>query len=389
MGAETHSARNTMDIELEDTAIAEAELLVLCLRGEPFPIAREIDWHSLLQLATDHGVLLLLHEAFLENAVQMPPFFAAAVEDRRNAAQRFAKELENLLQQFAEQDIEALPLKGPALAARLYGDVTMRSSVDLDLLVRRKDFPRAERLLSDLGFAAPAMADEYHRSFHRGGMHVELHFGIASPFTFPLDSFPFDLDEVWSRTQPGHFQGKPMRILSDDDLVLYLCLHGLKHGFARMIWIADIARALMRMRDCAPLALLQQARQRGLELPLLIGCEAVREALPQQFPPSMEAILAENSEAAERARRIVARLFVEGPGVSTDADIRNFYLQTEQSLNRRWRRRLSFFAPTPEDYAWAEGRRVHRGLAPLIRPFRLLQKYGLSRAWRILFPPPL
>ena len=53
--------------------------------------------------------------------------------------------------QFAERNIEVLPLKGPVLAEALYGDVTMRAYNDLDLLVRRENFHRAEVLLLDRG----------------------------------------------------------------------------------------------------------------------------------------------------------------------------------------------------------------------------------------------
>ena len=37
--------------------------------------------------------------------------------------------------------------KGPALAAQLYGDVTLRTFRDLDVLVTRADFPRARQAL--------------------------------------------------------------------------------------------------------------------------------------------------------------------------------------------------------------------------------------------------
>jgi hypothetical protein len=367
----------------------ETVLLITSLRGLPFLVPRDTDWEALLELAGEHGVLPILHPSLLEKGVEIPDSFTAAVRERREAAETLARELENLLKQFAERGIGVLPLKGPALAAALYGDVAMRSFYDLDLLVRRDDFERAELLLFDLGFAARGPVDDYHRGFRRGEVLLELHFGVASDLVFPLDSFPFDVDGVWSRALPGSFRGQPMHIMSDDDLVLYLCLHGLKHGFAKLIWVVDIGRALAHMRQSTPAQLAINARRRGLELPLLIGCEMVREILPQQSPQEVDAVIAESPEVAARARRVVARLFVEGPGVSNDAEIRSLYLQTEPSARQRWRRRLSFFAPTLEDYAWVERHRIYDGLAPVLRPFRLLQKYGPSRVWRILFPPPM
>jgi putative nucleotidyltransferase-like protein len=362
----------------------EAALLISCLRGQPFTVLQDLGWQVLLELAEAHGVLLLLDQAFRERHVQTPDFFATAVRKHLDVVARFAAELEELLKQLAKEGIEVLPLKGPVLAEALYGNVTMRSCDDLDLLVRREDFPRAGQLLLDLGFAARTAGDDYHRKFLREGVLVELHYGVASP-----RSFPFDLDGVWDRARSEQFRDQPMRVMSDGDLVLFLCLHGLKHGFSRLIWISDLARALESVRNDGAQELAKHAQRQGLEQALLIGCQIVREVLPQQLPSEMEALLAESPQAAERAQHAVKRLFSEGTGANNDPEIWGLYLQTEGSARQRWRRRLSFLMPTAGDYAWADRHRIYRGLMPAIRPFRLLHKYGASRAWRILFPPPV
>jgi len=362
----------------------EAALLLTCLRGLAFVVPQDTDWSALLALASAHGVLLLVYQALLERNAEIPGFFAAAVREHKDAAGKFAAELESLLKQFAERGIEVLPLKGPVLAEALYGDVTMRACDDLDLLVRREDLSQAERLLVDLGFAASGATDDYHHKFLRDGLLVELHFGVASP-----RSFPFDVDGIWARAENKRFRGAPMHVMSDGDLVLFLCLHGLKHGFSRLIWMLDVARAMRAMRDCSPEELAQRARQQGLVLALLIGCEMIREMFPQQLPQEMEVVIAKLPEETEQARRAVARLFAENAGVNNDPEIWSFYLQTESSARQRWCRRFRFFVPTVEDYAWAERHRIYRGFVPALRPFRLLQKYGPFRAWRILFPPPV
>jgi hypothetical protein len=362
----------------------EAALLIACLRGQLFSVPQDLDWQGLLELAEAHGVLLLLDQAFRERHVQTLDFFTTAVRKHLDVAARFAADLEELLQRFAKAGIEVIPLKGPVLAEALYGNVTMRSCDDLDLLVRREDFPRAGEVLFDLGFAARTAGDDYHRKFLREGVLVELHHGVASP-----RSFPFDLDGVWNRARSEQFRGQPIRVMSNGDLVLFLCLHGLKHGFSRLIWISDLARALNCMRNYSAQELAKYAQRQGLEQALLIGCLIVREVLPQQLPSEIETILAGSSQAAERARHAVRRLFSEGTGADNDPEIWGLYLQTEGSVRQRWRRRFTFFVPTAGDYAWAERHRIYRGLMPALRPFRLLHKYGASRAWRILFPPPV
>jgi hypothetical protein len=360
----------------------EASLLITCLRGESFVVPHNMDWHSLLGLATVNGVLHHVYQAFQEEDIAMPDFFEAAVEERSSVARLLAAELEDLLQHLADHKIEVLPLKGPVLAETLYGDAAMRASNDLDLLVHCGDFPRAEALLFDLGFVACSEADTYHRRFVRGEVSVELHFGIAPPLYFP-----FDQDGIWSRARRGEFRGKPIRVMAEDDLVLFLCLHGLKHTFSKLIWILDVAQALGTMRHDGYEVLTQHARQQGQEPCLMVCCEVVREMLPQRLPHGMGAVIARSSEAAAKARRFAARLFAGDMEQINNSSFWSLYLQLEPSARKRWFCRLNYFAPTAADYQWAESHRINRGLALFLRPFRLLRKYGPLRAWQIVFPP--
>jgi Uncharacterised nucleotidyltransferase len=370
------------EAELSRQPIDEAALLLTCLRDLPFLVPHDTDWQALLDMGSAHGVLLLLNRSLLEKKIEIPGFFAAAVRAEAERAEIFAGELQSVLQHFAQRGIESLPLKGPALAAALHGDATIRPCDDLDLLVRPRDFSAAESALIDLGFIARPKVDDYHRKFLRDDLMIELHFDVASP-----RSFPFDLDGVWNRAGQDIYRDVPMRVMSNHDLVLFLCLHGLKHGFSRLIWIMDLARALEKVphRTCEEMA--RSARRQGLELPLLIGCEIVRQTLAQQLPPELEAIIAGSPEVAEKARRAVAQLLTERTGENNDPEIWSFYLQMEPDSRQKWRRRLSFFTATVEDNAWAERHGFHHRLTPVLRPLRLLRKYGPARVWRILFPP--
>jgi len=367
-------------VELSRHTVDDAALLLACLRGLPITVPRDADWEGLLGLASTHGVLPLVHQSLLAQGIEEPDFFAAAVQESVDAAETFAAELESLLEQFAGQKIDLFPLKGPVLAETLYGSVTLRSCSDLDLLVRPEDFQRAELLLFQIGFTAQPV-DDYHRRFIRDGISVELHYGIA-----PLRYFPFDLAGIWARARRGEFRGHPIFIMSAGDLVLFLCLHGMKHGFSRLIWILDVARALARVPDVGYKELAFRARQQGVEPWLLIGCEMVREVFPQQLPREMDALIAQSPQTAARARGAAAQLFADPVN---DYTIRSLYLQTERSARWRWRRRFGYFAPTGKDHAWAERHRIYRGIVPVLRPFRLWQKYGPSRVWRTLFPPRL
>ena len=111
----------------------------------------------LCSAAVQHGMVGHLHRLI---AAQPDPSFAAFVAEplaklyrtsmQRNLHQ--AAELLRLLEQLRELGVEAMPIKGPALAEALYGDVTLRNWVDLDLVVRHEQVATARQVLLDVGF---------------------------------------------------------------------------------------------------------------------------------------------------------------------------------------------------------------------------------------------
>jgi Uncharacterised nucleotidyltransferase len=372
----------TNPIAHTEETLPEAELLILCLCGSPFSVPASVDWLALLKLAEKHSVLPLMNEALIANGAAMPAFFLRAVEESRAATTLLAVELEHLLAKFAQHKIEVMPLKGPLLAEALYGDITMRPSADLDLLVRDHEFSRAELLLQDAGWVARSAADDYHRGFLRDGMLVELHFGVASP-----QSFPFDLQGTWDRSTASTFRTQPIRVMSESDRALHLCLHGLKHGFGKLLWVADLKRALTLAAEHNPQELVNRASEQGLEQVLHISCAMVLEVFPQQLPAELIAVLAESPEDAASARANLRRLLTGSAKDTNSPELWSFSLQVQAYPLQRWARRWKALAPTSQDDRWAEDHRFPRELMPLLRPFRLLAKYGPRRAWQAMFPP--
>ncbi len=298
----------------------EAALLILCLRGVAVDTPAGIDWLAYQRLAEENGVLLPVHQQLKEMSAEMPVSFRRVVSAQRAAAEEMAAELESLLKVFQEHGIEVLPLKGPALALALYDDAAMRQANDLDLLVRRGDFPDAEALLLGLGFAGLGAAGDHDRRFLRRNLLVELHFELASP-----RFFPFEIQGIWDRSHLSDFHGIPVLAMYANDQVLYLCAHGLKHGFSRLVWILDLARALRGWSDGEYRDLVRQAQSQGLLAWLLIGCEVVRTMFPEQLPEGLNSATARFPAELKRARRAAQRLFPEKPDQEA-LDFRALYL---------------------------------------------------------------
>ena len=363
-----------------ETPFYEAALLIDLASGGVSMPAPGADWAVLGSLAKENGVLAHVYRALLQSGAEIPESFAQAAREENAAATSLAEELCTLLALFAQHAIDVLPLKGPALSLLLYGDAGMRFSHDLDLLVRREDFSRAEALLLCQGFAPSGPMDGYHRQFLRGGLSVELHFGLSDPRYFPMDT-----EAVWTRARAGEFLGIPAYAMCREDLALYLCCHAGKHGFSRLIWTLDFVQSLRDFRDSEYESLLKLAQRRDLAPWLFSACAVLRAVFPNLLPPALDALLYSFPTLNQRAERAAARMF-SGALESGVNNYRALYLQIEPNPWKRLRYSARYFDVSLPDHQWARRHHVPIGLMRLLRPFRLLEKYGVRKTFHTFFP---
>jgi hypothetical protein len=153
--------------------------------------------------------------------------------------------LVEILTAFSTAGVDALPLKGPVLGARLYGDPTLRVSNDLDLMVAREQVPAATDVLNGLGYqnseAQQRWKHLYHLTFHRrDSPPVELHFRLIGDLGVLIPS-----EEFLARAQPYQTDGGPScRVLSAEDELLFLVLHAAGHRLGRLAWLYDVKTLL-------------------------------------------------------------------------------------------------------------------------------------------------
>jgi hypothetical protein len=76
------------------------------------------------------------------------------------------------------------------------------------------------------------------------GLLLELQW-FPAPSVFALR---FDADSMWSRAKRTIFSGQHALSPSAEDLLILLSIHGWKHNWGRLIWVADIAQ-LIRTTD--------------------------------------------------------------------------------------------------------------------------------------------
>ena len=244
----------------------------------------------LVEVASEQGLAGLLHQAIGEQRVRWPD--AARMALRRAEQDDFTFGVRQLDTASRIQDLlgargaRCLPLKGAALAERLYDSVAHRPMADVDLLVL-DEWPRAVTLLEEAGFVELGQAG-HARAFldSASGVVVELHRGVTSCARL----FPLDLDATWRRSRRG--TGLMKRVPSSEDLLVHLALHAaFQHGLAlRLVQFLDFRRLLER-EPPEPALLAQVATGARAQRAVALALEAARVVVAAPIGPGLEKLI--------------------------------------------------------------------------------------------------
>lgn len=203
-------------------------------------IVSAVDQHDLVQ-ALDAQRLLPVGGARLEEAAGdlLDKQFRIAWQAGLHSSRARSLALEALTVKAIEllegEGIRAMPLKGPALAAALYGDPGMRVSDDIDLLVPAHALSRAAEIMRGLGYReAPLRPHPLHETMtHTDSWmpQIELHWRIH----WYEVRFSQDVLERASRDDGGR-----LRPRAGDQLAMLLLFFA-RDGFVGLRLAADIA----------------------------------------------------------------------------------------------------------------------------------------------------
>jgi hypothetical protein len=310
------------------------------LESERAPVDRE----ALVALAAKHGVLPLVPGARLKEHVQL------------NLA--LTGELLRLLAVFEKAGIGVIPLKGPILAETLYGDLGMRAFSDIDLLVHPNDRGRACRVLAKEGYRT-SFALHWTNSFRNkedelpfqdssGRMNMDLHWSLM-PSYCPQ---PVDAKELWERLETVNLAGRAVPVLGDEDLLLFLCVHGAKHLWERLRWICDVGRLTQVRRDLDWELVLRRAREQRCRRFLLLGLAVASEILGAEVPAEFMDAISTDRVLGSRVQIVRSRLFAGYPSPPPGMEQVGFNLPLVETPAGKLRYLHGMvLAPTEAEYA--------------------------------------
>lgn len=254
------------------------------------------DWEHIKVASQREGVACILYRNLTKLDL---PADAASIARRElgpiyytNAARNIGliKRAEEAASALGREGVASIVLKGAALAEELYGDIGLRPSTDIDLLVRREDLPLAHETLIRTGYYPPESYRDFLSAPAESGLNslvyipsdgsgsfIHLHWHIINS-TWPIESVVgrVDMRRIWSRARPAGSGKNGFLSLCPDHLLIYLCHHGMHHSFYRLILACDVNEAVRRYGPEADwAALMAEAGSFGLGLIVYCALRAV------------------------------------------------------------------------------------------------------------------
>lgn len=184
--------------------------------------AEEFESISTLLLASGAGALgwrRIQHSALQASSSAVELNHASRVQILQAAL--FEREIERVFSLLRGAGVEPLLLKGWA-AARAYAEPEWRPCGDIDLLVRPEQRGAAQRALQSLGTDARA---------------VDLHSNL-------MELSDRSVDDLFARSQLLRLGDTGVRVLAAEDHFGLLCIHLLRHGAWRPVWLCDVGASL-------------------------------------------------------------------------------------------------------------------------------------------------
>jgi len=289
-----------------------------------------IDWEEFLVLVRRHAVPALVYATLGRHAGDAVPQVVRETLRKNNSTIRHqalfqAAELVRLIKLFIGQGIELIPLKGVFLSHQLYGDAGMRSSVDLDILVKAEHVDRAEQILAEEGYYCDCHGLEltvrqkqhvrthiHHFDFvhSKSGLHVELHWNFG-PW------LPGQLTAFLSHTTRRELQGMSVDCLDDDATLLLLCDHGARQKWLKLKWLGDVARLLSSERSTGWDTLLDLAHEVDLQRTLAHSALLVHWIYCVPLPHALRSLIQNEIMSASVSERALETLLMSSEEVAS------------------------------------------------------------------------
>jgi hypothetical protein len=318
---------------------------------------------------------------------------------RNNAVDALAsmREVIEVTRVLSRDGIVCVPYKGVVLSAHLYGHPALRQSCDIDLVIHRSDLQAVRHRLLERGYqearpVPPAQRDlvltnRYSLAFvGPGALLIEVHWA----FTNRDVAFPLGLEQFAGRLVGVDLGGHEVRSFAPQDLLLLLCVHGAKHRWDRLEWVAGIAELLRRLSDSEIEETSERARFLECGRTLLLGLELARRYGDRTLPMAVAQRIERDPavpKLADDAGQLLANEHYTPESASASKSLSHdlFHYRLREGLRERVRFLLyRWTTPSrPEEWrtitVWGRVVALHR----LTRPFQVIGRMFPALYWLV------
>lgn len=222
--------------------------------------SNQINWNSFLQNSLHHRLYPRVYTKLKQHdlshlSTSLKEQLAYLYKQNTFKMMQLSGEMAIINNLLSEKNIKTLFLKGPVVAKDLYGDISFRTSSDLDFLIPIEHLDEAERILVGQGYEKDdyietVLNDWRFRHHHVTYFHpqkqlkLEIHWRLH-----PGPGKETSFHDLWKRKRESVALGKSIYYLGKEDLFLYLIIHGARHGWSRLRWLDDIQQIVKQPLD--------------------------------------------------------------------------------------------------------------------------------------------
>jgi hypothetical protein len=375
----------------------EIELLLSCARTHLNPqtterinalVQKNIDWEYLSKTALHHRVMPLLYRSLkstCSNGVPNETMEKLRSQFLTNAARNLylTHELLKILGLMEEEDILAVPFKGPVLATSIFGDITLRQFSDLDILIHPNHALKARNVLTANGYRPEIELDDkqfciYLKSKNAATFicdekkaFVDLHWGLKVRNA----AFPVHPDHSDNHLNLVVMEGHKVHNLPPEDLLLYLCVHGALHCWDSLGWICCVAELIQSNPDLNYEQIIQMVKKVKCERIFSLGLFLAQDLLGAEPPIKINKYFKKDPNIESLAIEVYRNLF-HNNDKSTNSKISNKFSSFHIKVRDHYSEKIRHIAqaairPTREDWRCFPLPASISFLLYLLRPIRL------------------
>lgn len=220
-------------------------------------LTKKCDESILFQKARFHNLLLLLKRRLSKAAFSS---FSKAFATKLEQAERYTSftnlkmtgELIKLLEAANEQEVTLIPFKGPTLAQRLYGDINLRASADLDIATNPEQVGQAINMLKGRGYQISPELNSHQLTKYISFEHfiscfhpeTKIKIDLHWDFTNKYANQPFLCSNAKDHLSPLRIGAQEIMVLNNEACLVQLCIHAASHCWEHLEFTTAIAHLL-------------------------------------------------------------------------------------------------------------------------------------------------